>query len=238
MKIEMTRFGRNEIKKPNLKRKTLIVFLTVLIPILVIILSNWFEHIFLQKWYLEGAESIEQTWLSSLASYWGGIIGGLVSGAISLVGIIITINYYRKNDIKNRSLDHQPFLKINIETKDNFSSTRLFDLGEQNKGKVNVNCIIKNIGRGFAQTLTYNYGATIGGCSYNKTICIGDTVKGFSFGIPNEDGEYNFRIAFFDEFMNEYIQEYVITAKANTSSNLPDTELISYYPQVIAYNKK
>lgn len=43
-------------------------------------------------------DTIDSTWIGSLASYWGGIIGGMISGTLAFIGVFYTIRYYKESD--------------------------------------------------------------------------------------------------------------------------------------------
>jgi hypothetical protein len=72
---------------------TLIVLITLLVPIMV----N-------QLMYIDGGKVAgdKTTWIGFHGSFIGAIVGGLISGALTLVGVILTINRQRDIDFDNK----------------------------------------------------------------------------------------------------------------------------------------
>lgn len=98
MKIEMKRFGKsfepgNEKRK---KRNALLgVLVFLLIAIAVVALVSISIEAAIRHCVVLGQE---ETWAASVASYWGGIIGGVVSGILAFLGVFYTIRYYKESD--------------------------------------------------------------------------------------------------------------------------------------------
>ena len=119
------------------------------------------------------SDTIDSIWIGSLASYWGGIVGGILSGVLALFGVYFTIKYYKEADEEKEKAAIQPFLMI--ENRQDSNPSREFHLKkngwevEQEKAKPKkvkqerVYVSIKNIGNGFATTLTVLDGIHIGG---------------------------------------------------------------------------
>ena len=231
--ISITRFGRDELAK---KKKPIGIFGYFLIglPIVVFIVfaALFIEQSILRSAYVCQFAEQQSTWVASLPSYWGGIIGGLVGGSISFLGIAITIKYYRNADIENRRLNIQPFLVIQSETTKSFTGSKKPLFSFENASEVFVKCMITNIGRGFALIITYNDGSIAGGYSYRHTLQKDCAIKDFVFCVPNKDCEHTFYIQFMDEYMNEYIQSFNIIVKKN-NNDLPKVTINPDFPQVI-----
>lgn len=85
--IRITRFGQNQIKKKNKKWIKAIVLIAT-IAVLIFAVSLKIEDIIrcsIEK--LSVDNDANATWISSLASYWGGILGGIFSGIIAIFGV-------------------------------------------------------------------------------------------------------------------------------------------------------
>lgn len=101
IKITETRFG---LVKRGKKRYTLLYILLFIIAIgvaltVAVIVQNTIHSSLNQ---LEVNNDLNSTWLGAVASYWGGVIGGVISGSFTVIGVILTIVYYKKADNKKR----------------------------------------------------------------------------------------------------------------------------------------
>ena len=125
-------------------------------------------------------DTIDSTWIGSLASYWGGIIGGMISGTLAFIGVFYTIRYYKESDEQKEKAAIQPFLNVTMAS--GGKATRSFSLGkskEDKKKQLQVNVNIKNIGNGFANTLVVHTGANFGGLAFNNVIAVGESIDLF-----------------------------------------------------------
>ena len=109
--VNVERFGI-ETKKKN----KLLFFIMAVVILLALIALVLIVSVSVQLTIRDSIASLSidndanATWVSSLASYWGAIIGGVISGVLSVIGVALTIRYYRSSDeVKNR-LEHMPFL--------------------------------------------------------------------------------------------------------------------------------
>lgn len=156
-------------------------------------------------------DAIDSTWIGSLASYWGGIIGGLSSGTLAFIGVFYTIRYYKESDEQKEKAAIQPFLNITVESEG--KATHGFSLGKvgEDKKPLKVNVNIKNIGNGFANTLVVHTGANYGGLAFINVIEVRESID--LFFMVNEDelkAGLQFKIQYIDSMRNEYIQKYDI----------------------------
>ena len=235
--ISVTRFGNDELKSNHSFRNTLIMLIAVIVScVSIVYIMMFFEQSLLRQLYMTKLQPDNNTWVSSLASYWGGILGGLISGMIALGGTFLVIRYYRNADLTNRRLSNQPFLKIDcIQSLLNAS----VDTDDQNivigsNPYLAINCSIKNIGKSFAQTITVNSGTTIGGKKYIKTFEVGMAIKDFGISVPHCEGNYEIFLTFFDSYMNEYAQSFEIDIYKNNDADGFLVEITSNYPQLIS----
>ena len=157
-------------------------------------------------------DTIDSTWIGSLASYWGGIIGGMISGTLSFIGVFYTIRYYKESDEQKEKAAIQPFLNVTVASCG--KATRGFSLGnldEDKKKLLRINVNIKNIGNGFANTLVVHTGSNFGGLVFNNVITVGESIDLF-FLVNEDEVRYglHFGIQYIDSMRNEYIQEYDI----------------------------
>lgn len=192
MKIEIKRFElpynpRKQKKVKNKITKHIIIFLCVFI-VIASALSVGFAIV--TRYYISSLtinDTIDSTWIGSLASYWGGIIGGLISGVLTFFGVFYTIRYYKESDEQKEKAAIQPYLLVTVGS--NKDSKGGFELGPQSvkkKATKKIEVIVKNIGNGFAKTLVIHTGFNIGGMAYNKVISVGDTESLFFMVDPND----------------------------------------------------
>ena len=214
MKIEMQRFGKpyEPRKEMRIKRNTLfgvIVFLLIAI-VIVALLSIGIENA-IRHYVVDGQED---TWAASVASYWGGIIGGVVSGILAFLGVFYTIRYYKDSDAQKERAAVQPFLLVELKQDPRHEISTGFSLGDQTDDKETqktINIAIKNIGHGFAKTLVIHTGFNISGLAFNKVINVSDTA--YTFFVVNTDNlndGVSFALQYVDSMTNEYIQVYTI----------------------------
>ncbi|WP_455808421.1 hypothetical protein [Clostridium butyricum] len=186
--------------------------------------------------------NLNSAWISSLASYWGCIVGSIISGLLTVIGVFWSIKYYRDSDAVKSRVEHLPFLiaRVNIEVHANDifdPNTQCFNIEHtSSSGEKEVYCFVtlKNIGRSFANTLTVNYGENFGGMEFNRIIQVNDTVN-FCFVINLKNFEaidtLEFSIIYIDCMTNEYIQSYTIKLKEGTHKNVP---IDNGYPMFLA----
>lgn len=80
-------------------RLTLLFILFVILIIVVYLFYRYLLNLFIQK------ELVLVEWEST---YWAAIIGGVVSGFITLAGVLLTIEYTREQNRKDRELQYRP----------------------------------------------------------------------------------------------------------------------------------
>lgn len=231
MKIELQRFGKpyEPGKERRKKRNSLIGVIVFLIIAIVIasIISIRIEVV-IRECIVQGQE---ETWAASVASYWGGIIGGMVSGILAFLGVFYTIRYYKESDAQKERAAVQPFLMVELWQGSRHDLTTGFSLGDHTddeEKKKTIYVAIKNIGHGFAKTLVIHTGYNIGGIAFNRVINIGDCT--YTFFVVNKDSLKDgapFALQYIDSMTNEYIQEYTIKA----DDSIIDIEC--GYPQLI-----
>lgn len=115
----------------------------------------------------------------SVASYWGGIIGGVVSGILSFLGVFYTIRYYKESDAQKERAAIQPFLLVELAQDPRHELSTGFSLGnrtDDKEKKKTINVIIKNIEHGFAKTLVIHTGFNVGGNAFNRVITVGGRI--------------------------------------------------------------
>ena len=101
-------------------RKNISIILLAIAAVFAVVLA-------IQSLIKENVESLavtndlNSTWISSVASYWGGVIGGCISGTLTIVGVVWTIKYYKDSDSSKTRIEHMPFLMF--ELKETFEAT-------------------------------------------------------------------------------------------------------------------
>ncbi|SDM74013.1 hypothetical protein SAMN05518871_102128 [Psychrobacillus sp. OK028] len=92
----------NEFLKENKKILNIciliIIFIVVLVPIIINLLMMFSTPLTV------GDESI---WISSLSTYLGALIGGIISGTITLIGVIYTIKSTFQSLDKDKEIEYQ-----------------------------------------------------------------------------------------------------------------------------------
>ena len=103
MKVEYKRFGLpyNPQKEKKTKNKLIlhiVLFLIIFIAVAVVLTLGVEALIRLSVVQLSVDNEMNATWIGSVASYWGGIIGGMISGILAVIGVFYTILYYKEAD--------------------------------------------------------------------------------------------------------------------------------------------
>ena len=231
MKIEMQRFGRSfePWKEKRKKRNALFgVLVFLLIAIVIVALVSIGIETAIRHCVVLGQE---ETWAASVASYWGGIIGGVVSGILAFLGVFYTIRYYKESDAQKERAAVQPFLLVELGKNPRHELSGGFSLGDRTDDKEKqktLNVTIKNIGHGFAKTLVIHTGFNIGGLVFNKVINVGDNA--YTFFVLNKDNlkdGISFSLQYIDSMTNEYIQKYTIKTEHST------IDIECGYPQLL-----
>ncbi len=208
--IDIKRFGYPIEKKKNSIRRYIvlgIVIIVILIIVGAIIQCKLASYVT----SLKCENSNYSTWISSLASYWGAIIGGIISGGLAFFGVAITIKYYRDSDAEKTKIEYMPFLKIDyVGQYKLYGDEKVYRLDEDVKESeygYPYHLKIKNIGRGFAYILVVHMGNDICGEDINETILVDDEMELYIQLEKNVTSVY-FALQFVDCMRNEYYQEY------------------------------
>lgn len=231
MKITMKRFGKpfnpgEERRKKRNSFLSVILFLVCAVAAVAVI-TIIIEHL-IRSLVVSGQE---ETWAASVASYWGGIIGGVVSGVLAFLGVFYTIRYYKDSDAQKERAAVQPFLLVKVGQDNRRELSKGFSLGkvpEDDKKRKEVRVSIQNIGNGFATTLVIHTGFNIGGLAFNKVIPVGECAYTFFVVDPENLKEgLHFGIQYIDSMTNEYIQEYTMESDGSL------IEIDCGYPQLL-----
>lgn len=247
IKIYMERFGIPIEGKGKHWHKTILLIIFLLGVLCAMTIG---VQIFIQRSIekLAVTNDLNATWIGSLASYWGGIIGGIISGSLTVVGVAWTIKYYRNSDATKSRVEHMPFLIAEVkgytDKKTDGNVTGGVNIYEINSYKIKSNDILeekilyyriklRNIGQGFANTLVIYTGENFGGIAYNELIQVNNSGE-FCFEIHaskniSEDN-INFGVSYIDCMTNEYAQSYMMQWK---SQNANDIKLENGYPNFI-----
>ena len=133
MKVTFKRFGLPYNPQKDKKNKNKIIrhivwFLIAFIAISVLLTLVVEALIRISIAKLAINDTIDSTWIGSLASYWGGIIGGMISGTLAFIGVFYTIRYYKESDEQKEKAAIQPFLNVTMAS--GGKATRSFSLGK------------------------------------------------------------------------------------------------------------
>ena len=215
-KIEISRFGKNQLKHKNKKLIKPVLIGIIIATIFVLFSLKCEEMIRCNIGKLSIDNDVNATWIGSLASYWGGIIGGVFSGTIAIFGVFYTIQFTREADRKKERQSVQPFLNIEIvgNPSGNVKKFQIADAPKYTDGKATqelypIYLSITNIGNGFANTLTFGTGKNLTGVSFKEVFTINQRKEVLlSVQTYKMEKGVTFFIWFADSMTNEYIQYY------------------------------
>lgn len=182
MNIEIHRFGKkNTLRDKKGKKKK--SFGSIIIFIIVTLIIIAFVTVGIETLLKNAvASGQEETWIASVASYWGGIISSVISGLLAFLGVFYTIRYYKDSDEQKERASVQHFLLVELWRDDRRQLRSGFSLGPDTDNKETqkqIDIAIRNIGNGFAKTLVINTGTNIGGLVFSKVINVGEEAHTF-----------------------------------------------------------
>ena len=138
MKVTFKRFGLPYNPQKDKKNKNKIIrhivwflFAFIAISVLLTLVVEALIRISIAKLAIN--DTIDSTWIGSLASYWGGIIGGMISGTLAFIGVFYTIRYYKESDEQKEKAAIQPFLNVTMAS--DRKATCGFSLGKSKEEK-------------------------------------------------------------------------------------------------------
>lgn len=130
LKIIMERFGKpfNPGEEWRKKRNSFLsVVLFLICAVVVIAIATIIIEHLISSWVVPGQE---ETWAASVASYWGGITGGVISGILAFLGVFCTIRYYKDSDAQKERAAVQPFLLVKVGQNNRSELSKGFELGK------------------------------------------------------------------------------------------------------------
>lgn len=238
MKIDISRVGVKKQKQKSQMNRLYYFLPFVIIVISIYLFKEFDEYIRLINDYVSSSENNTSIWISSLASFWGAILGGIVAGITSIVGIILTIRYYRDADSNNRMLENRPFLNIRgVNFFQNNIPYKIRDLCQFGSGEkhIIIEIVLENIGKNFLRTLTYNDATNFGGYEFNYVIKANQVLEqNFQVVILYDSGcEYKIVFTYMDCFMNEYAQEIIFRVNDNFNTLKDKVNIEANFPILI-----
>lgn len=145
------------------------------------------------------------------ANYWVSIMGSIIAGVLTLIGVVLTIMYYRNSDLEQRRLEYLPYLMIS-PWYEGCSLTTVFDAIYDQPGDVlKYNIMVKNIGNQYAQINEIYDGITSTVVGYNIVIPKGEE-RFILFKLTKEsliEGHIIY-ITYSDALGNKYLQTYCL----------------------------
>lgn len=226
----LVRFVEQKIKNQMKKHDTAKIVIPVIVIIVVgVIISIIAQTVLKNNAMLAYANgNIDSTWLGSVASYWGGIIGGIISGTLACTGVVFTIRYYKESDADKERKSVRPFLLVREYTEYVPPKEGVYFIDKDYKNKDSVRIRIKNIGNGFAHIYSVCYGFDYEE-SYRRIYELGEDGD-LSLVIDKEwlTEPIISAVKFHDSMGNAYIQEYVWYDRGGRESSITnsDPELI------------
>lgn len=206
--------GKRLMKRKNDTSKiTILIIVIITVGIIISLVLQFILKMLAMTSYMNG--DVDSTWLSALPSYWGGIIGGIISGSLACLGVIFTIRYYKESDIKKERDAVRPFLRAGnmIVSGSGKAVVGAINLGPgkaQDRTK-EVKLTISNIGNGFAYTLRLYNDFDEEGMAFKRIYTVGgsDQVR-FAFDIKQFDVGVKIPISikYLDSKGNEYMQTF------------------------------
>ncbi len=177
-KIEISRFGKNQLKRKKKKWIKPVIIGIIIATLFVLFSLECEEMIRCSISKLSVDNDANAIWIGSLASYWGGIIGGVFSGTIAIFGVFYTIQFTREADRKKEKQSIQPFLNVQIVEKPS-GAVKKFQIADEPKyvdGKAaqefSIYLSITNIGNGFANTLIFGTGENLTGVCFKEVFTV------------------------------------------------------------------
>lgn len=239
MKIE--RFGIEEKKESKWKIFFKLFFyaiIAIVIYIVVLKVVNLIKHLSVRG-------DLTATWINLVAT----ILGSIISGLFTYIGVLLTLRYYRKSEANQSRLECIPFLKIELNELYNKKSDlniskqeTIYEVKNKNsknniepKKTLYLKLKISNVGEGFANTLVVKTGENFGGIDYKKLILKNESSELYlKMNIYDEsikDYDIKFAIQYIDCKTNEYIQLYSIKFENQNSNNV---DIENGYPKFLS----
>lgn len=216
-------------KKAEIKndQKMGYTILIILVGLLIIVIPTVLIYFKIERSVgIEGEDVLATT----LASYWGAIIGGILSGALSFFGVFCTIRYYKKSDEQKQRASVQPFLFAEIVDSTEFEPNLITGLGKslpERSEQKEINIKISNIGNGFAKLQLMISGVSEEVFDFPEVLKIDETIYlKIIISIHDLLEPTDFSIQYIDSMTNKYIQKFIIRSEVA----LIDIE--SDYPQL------
>lgn len=231
-KISITRFGQDQLRKRMKKWIKPVIIGIVLTAIFAFFALKGEDIIRSNIVKLSVDNDANATWIGSLASYWGGILGGIFSGTIAIFGVFYTIQFTREADRNKERQSIQPFLNVKIVASPSGETVKQFNIvdGKAEQSFYPIYLSITNIGNGFANTMTFGIGENLTGLSYKEVFTINETkVVKLDVQKYKMSKGVRFFICFADSMTNEYIQYYEL--KRDSSGTGYDLDI--GYPNLI-----
>lgn len=194
---------------------------------------------------LFGRDDLTSTWINLGAT----ILGSVISGFFTFIGVFLTIKYYKTSEAKQSRLECIPFLKIELNELynkesdlNNSKKETIYEIKNENsknnskpKKTLYLKLKVFNIGEGFANTLVIKTGENFGGIDFKKLILKNESselylkMNIYDESIKNYD--IKFAIQYIDCKTNEYLQLYSIKIE-DQNSNTVDIE--NGYPKFLS----
>ncbi len=197
----------NKINNRSRKKKNRLI--GIVIAVLLAMVSLFLLPCLISKININS--QYEEVWISSLSSYLGGILGGMVSGTLAFLGVFYTIRYYKKTDEQRERAGVMPFLMLNYTPRDIFNPKLSIKLGTIYNDYLKKNYLIRveNIGNGFARSISIVTEEHRAGYSFCDVIPV-NTSSYFVFCAQSGcfSNYCHFYIQYVDSKNNKYQQQY------------------------------
>ncbi len=124
---------QSEKREANKITKHIVLFLCLFIVIVAIATVGFAMLMRNDISCLTINDTVDLAWISSLASYWGGVIGEVISGVLALLGVFYAIKYYKESDEQKEKSLIQSFLLVTVGA--DKEPPNGFELGPKTDGK-------------------------------------------------------------------------------------------------------
>ena len=166
------------------------------------------------------------------ANYWSSIVGSLIAGFLTLIGVRLTISFYKESDRQQRRLEYMPYLMLR-SCYDSCNLDSDFDATYEQEGEfTEYNIEIKNIGNQYAQLNEIYDGLTSVVIGYSYVIPKDDSIFiRFRITKPSLYEGHKFYITYSDALGNNYLQKYNLRLPLDDSGYF-NLQIENGYPEL------
>lgn len=155
--------------------------------------------------------------LGAFASYYGAIIGGMLSGFLAIAGVFVSLYFYqerfREEDVKKV----QPFLKLEATNRGHshgmiLSGLNLTGIEDPSRNAYPIEFCAKNIGNGYLKAHSIRFNEMAADEDSLSFVLNANEQSTFVINVEKESKVQPFQltIEYYDSMSNHYTQEYKV----------------------------